>query len=425
MPKSNPRTSSGRYVRRLTSGTLAVIMAGGRGERLRDLTSNRCKPAAPFGGKFRIIDFPLSNCVNSGIRQIFLMTQYKGQSLIQHVQRGWSYLRGEFGEFIDVVPAQQQIGEHWYRGTADCVYQNLDLIRAHRPKHVLVLAGDHIYKMDYGPMVAYHVEKGADITVGVVEVSRDKAREFGVLSVTEWNRVTKFAEKPQDPESIPGRPDVALASMGIYVFNGRLLEKLLMEDAKVADSKHDFGRNIIPPAIDTLQVFAYPFTDVKTRAQNYWRDVGTVDAYYDANIELVHVAPELNLYDEEWPIWTYQAHVPSAKFILDEDGRRGMAINSIVSGACIISGAVINQSLLFSNVRVNERSSVYRSVVLPNVKIGTGCTIRQAILDEGCEVPDGMQIGVDRGADAARFHVTEGGVVLVTPEMLQRSIAGA
>jgi glucose-1-phosphate adenylyltransferase len=425
MPKPNPRTSSGRYVSRLTSGTVAVIMAGGRGERLRDLTINRCKPATPFGGKFRIIDFPLSNCVNSGIRQIFIMTQYKGQSLIQHVQRGWSYLRGEFGEFIDVVPAQQQIGEHWYRGTADCVYQNLDLIRTHRPKHVLVLAGDHIYKMDYGPMVAYHVEKGADITVGVVEVSRDKAREFGVLSVTEWNRVTKFAEKPQDPECIPGRPDVALASMGIYIFNGRLLEKLLIEDAKNPGSKHDFGRNVIPPAIDSLQVFAYPFTDVKTRAQNYWRDVGTVDAYYDANIELVHVAPELNLYDEEWPIWTYQAHVPSAKFILDEDGRRGMAINSIVSGACIISGAVINQSLLFSNVRVDERSNVFRSVVLPNVKIGTGCTIRQAILDEGCEVPDGMQIGVDRGADAARFHVTENGVALVTPEMLQRSIVGA
>jgi glucose-1-phosphate adenylyltransferase len=425
MPKPNPRTSSGRYVSRLTSGTLAVIMAGGRGERLRDLTANRCKPATPFGGKFRIIDFPLSNCVNSGIRQIFIMTQYKGQSLIQHVQRGWSYLRGEFGEFVDVVPAQQQIGEHWYLGTADCVYQNLDLIRTHRPKHVLVLAGDHIYKMDYGPMVAYHVEKGADITVGVVEVSLDKAREFGVLSVTEWNRVTKFAEKPQEPESIPGRPDVALASMGIYVFNGRLLEKLLVEDAKLESSKHDFGRNIIPPSIDTLQVFAYPFTDVKTRAQNYWRDVGTVDAYYEANIELVHVAPELNLYDEEWPIWTYQAHVPSAKFILDEDGRRGMAINSIVSGACIISGAVINQSLLFSNVRVDERSNVYRAVVLPNVKIGAGCTIRKAILDEGCEVPDGMQIGLDRSADAARFHVTEGGVVLVTPEMLQRSIASA
>jgi glucose-1-phosphate adenylyltransferase len=425
MVKPNPRTSSGRYVSRLTSGALAVIMAGGRGERLRDLTVNRCKPATPFGGKFRIIDFPLSNCVNSGIRQIFIMTQYKGQSLIQHVQRGWSYLRGEFGEFIDVVPAQQQIGEHWYRGTADCVYQNLELIRAHRPKHVLILAGDHIYKMDYGPMVAYHVEKGADITVGVVEVPLDKAREFGVLSVTEWNRVTKFAEKPQDPEPIPGRPEVALASMGIYVFNSRLLERLLVEDAKAADSKHDFGRNIIPPAIETLQVFAYPFTDVKTRAQNYWRDVGTVDAFYEANIELVHVAPELNLYDEEWPIWTYQQHVPSAKFILDEDGRRGTAINSIVSGACIISGAVINQSLLFSNVRVDERSNVFRAVVLPNVKIGMGCTIRQAILDEGCEVPDGMQIGVDRGADAARFHVTEGGVVLVTPEMLQRSAPAA
>ena len=424
MAKKSPRAASGRYVSRLTSGALAVVMAGGRGERLHDLTLNRCKPATPFGGKFRIIDFVLSNCVNSGIRQIFLMTQYKGQSLIQHVQRGWSYLRGEFGEFVDVVPAQQQVGAHWYRGTADCVFQNLDLIRSHRPKHVLVLAGDHIYKMDYGPMVAYHVEKGADITVGVVEVSRDKAREFGVLSVTEWNRVTKFAEKPQQPEPIPGRPDVALASMGIYVFNGKLLDKLLVEDARDPKSSHDFGRNIIPPAIDNLQVFAYPFTDVKTRAQNYWRDVGTVDAYYEANLELVHVAPELNLYDEEWPIWTYQLQQPSAKFVLDEDGRRGMAINSIVSGGCIISGAIVNQSLLFSNVHVDERSSVYRTVVLPNVKIGAGCTIRKAILDEGCEVPDGTQIGVDPVADAARFHITEGGVVLVTQEKLHPTAAG-
>ena len=425
MQRQPARASYGRFVSRLTSGTLAIVMAGGRGERLKGLTVNRCKPAVPFGGKFRIIDFVLSNCVNSGIRQISILTQYKQQPLIQHVQQGWSYLRGEFGEFVEVIPAQQQIGEMWYRGTADALYQNLDLIRAHRPKHVLVLAGDHIYKMDYGPMVAYHVEKGADITVGVVEVPLEKAREFGVLSVTEWNRVTKFAEKPRDPEPIPGRTDVALASMGIYVFNGRLLEKLLTEDARVADSKHDFGRNIIPPAIDTLQVFAYPFTDVKTRAQNYWRDVGTVDAYYEANLELVHVAPELNLYDEEWPIWTYQLHSPSAKFVLDEDGRRGMALNSIVSGGCIISGAIINQSLLFSNVRVEERSHVHRAVVLPNVKIGTGCTIRQAILDEGCEVPDGTQIGVDRGADADRFHVTEGGVVLVTPEMLHRGVAGA
>jgi glucose-1-phosphate adenylyltransferase len=423
MARQHTRASSGRYVSRLTSGALAVIMAGGRGERLRDLTLNRCKPATPFGGKFRIVDFVLSNCVNSGIRQIFIMTQYKGQSLIQHVERGWGYLRGEFGEFIDVVPAQQQIGAHWYRGTADCVYQNLDLIRAHRPKYVLVLAGDHIYKMDYGPMMAYHVEKGADVTVGVVEMPVDKAKEFGVLSSTEWNRVTKFTEKPQDPEPIPGRPEIALASMGIYVFNAQLLEKLLVEDAQNEQSAHDFGKNIIPPAIDTLQVFAYPFTDVKTRAQNYWRDVGTVDAYYEANIELVHVAPELNLYDEEWPIWTYQTHQPPAKFVLDEDGRRGMAINSMVSGGCIISGALVNQSLLYSNVRIDERSQIYRSVILPNVRVHERCQIQQAILDEGCDVPAGTIIGIDRAADAARFHVTENGVVLVTPEMLLRTVA--
>jgi glucose-1-phosphate adenylyltransferase len=422
MLRNQPRASSGRYVSRLTSGALAVVMAGGRGERLRDLTLHRCKPATPFGGKFRIVDFVLSNCVNSGIRQIYVMTQYKAQSLIEHVQRGWSYLRGEFGEFVDVVPAQQQIGPYWYRGTADCVYQNIELIRQHRPKHVLVLAGDHIYKMDYGPMIASHVEKGADITVGVVEVSRPTAQAFGVLSVTEWNRVTKFTEKPAEPDSIPGRPDTALASMGIYVFNAKLLEHLLIEDAKRADTAHDFGRNVIPAAIDTMQVFAYPFTDVKTRAQSYWRDVGTVDAYYEANIELVYVAPELNLYDEEWPIWTYQAHLPPAKFVLDEEGRRGLAVNSMVAGGCIISGAYVDQSLLYSNVRVDERSAVHRSVVLPNVKIGRGCLIRNAILDEGCEIPDGSQIGVDRDADTARFSVTDRGVVLVTTDMLHRSV---
>jgi glucose-1-phosphate adenylyltransferase len=421
MAKQQSRASSGRYVSRLTSGTLAVVMAGGRGERLKHLTAHRCKPATPFGGKFRIIDFVLSNCVNSGIRQIFMMTQYKAQSLIQHVQRGWSYLRGEFGEFIDVVPAQQQIGPHWYRGTADCVYQNIEMIRALRPKHVLVLAGDHIYKMDYGPMIAYHVEKGADITVGVVEVPRERAVDFGVLSATEWNRVTKFAEKPREPDPIPGRPDVALASMGIYVFNSRLLEKLLLADAQDDASDHDFGRNVIPAAIETLNVVAYPFTDIQTRAQNYWRDVGTVDAFYDANIELVHVAPELNLYDEEWPIWTYQLHQPPAKFVLDEDGRRGTAINSMVSGGAIISGAHVDQSLLFSNVRVEERSHIFRSVILPRVKIGAGCEIRKAILDEGCEIPDGTTIGVDRDIDAARFHVTDSGVVLVTADMLAKT----
>src|SRR6186713_2212755 len=267
MAKSS-RTSSGRYVSRLTRNTLAVIMAGGRGERLKHLTDFRCKPATPFGGKFRIVDFVLSNCVNSGIRKICLLTQYKGQSLIQHVQRGWSYLRGEFGEFIDVVPAQQQVGKHWYRGTADSVYQNLEYVRQHHPKHVLVLAGDHIYKMDYGPMIAYHVEKGADITVGVVEVPVPDAREFGVLSVTEWNRVTRFTEKPANPEPMPGNPDGALASMGIYVFNAQLLEQLLTEDAADETSSHDFGKNVIPRAIEALQVFAYPFRNVRTKAQN-------------------------------------------------------------------------------------------------------------------------------------------------------------
>jgi len=412
------RTSSGRYVSRLTGGTLAMIMAGGRGERLRGLTEHRCKPATPFGGKFRIVDFVLSNCVNSGIRKIALLTQYKGQSLIQHVQRGWSYLRGEFGEFIDVIPAQQQVGKHWYRGTADSVYQNLDVIRQHRPKHVLVLAGDHIYKMDYGPMIAYHVEKGADITVGVVEVPIADAREFGVLSVTEWNRVMKFTEKPREPEPMPGRSDVALASMGIYVFNTSLLEQMLAEDAADETSAHDFGKNIIPKAIEKLQVFAYPFRNVKTRAQNYWRDVGTVDAFYEANIELVHVAPELNVYDEEWPIWTYQVQQPPAKFVLDDGQRIGMAVNSMVAGGCIISGAVVRESLLFSMVRVDEGSRIERSVIMPSVHISRNCVIRNAIIDEHCDIPEGMQIGVDPVADRERFDVTPKGVVLVTPDRL-------
>jgi glucose-1-phosphate adenylyltransferase len=394
-------------------------MAGGRGERLGGLTAHRCKPATPFGGKFRIIDFVLSNCVNSGIRQISVLTQYKAQSLIQHVQRGWGFLRGEFGEFVEVVPAQQQIAGHWYLGTADAVYQNLELILSHRPKHVLVLAGDHIYKMDYGPMIAYHVEKGADITVGVVEVPVDEARAFGVMTTTEWNRVTKFSEKPAHPDPMPGRPEVALASMGIYVFNTRLLEKLLLEDASNAGSHHDFGKDIIPASIDARQVFAYPFQDVKTRAQNYWRDVGTIDAFYDANLELVHVNPELNIYDEEWPIWTYQVQQPPAKFVLDDVDRRGHAINSMLAGGCIVSGAEVRSSLLFSNVRVDERTQIDRSVILPHVKIGAGSIVRRAIIDEGCELPPGSRIGVDPVADRERFHVTEKGVVLVTPDLLR------
>jgi glucose-1-phosphate adenylyltransferase len=420
MARALPRSLSGRYVSRLTSGTLAVIMAGGRGERLRDLTAHRSKPATPFGGKFRIIDFVLSNCVNSGIRKIYVMTQYKGQSLIQHLQRGWGYLRGEFGEFVDAVPAQQQLGPHWYRGTADCVYQNLDLIRVHNPKHVLVLAGDHIYKMDYGPMIALHEEKGADITIGVVQVPLASAREFGVLAVGEGNRVQRFDEKPTQPAPMPGKPEVALASMGIYVFNASLLEKLLTKDATDPSSAHDFGRNIIPGAIQNLNVLAYPFTDVKTSAQSYWRDVGTVDAFYDANIELVHVAPELNLYDEEWPIWTYQPQQPPAKFVLDEQGRRGMAVNSMVAGGCIVSGALVEQSMLFSNVRLEERSQLFRTVAMANAHVGARCRIRNAILDIGCEIAADTDIGYDAQRDRERFHVTERGIVLVTADMLQK-----
>jgi glucose-1-phosphate adenylyltransferase len=418
-PEQQRQFAPRRYLSRLTRGTLAVIMAGGRGERLRDLTEDRCKPATPFGGKFRIVDFVLSNCVNSGIRQVSVLTQYKAHSLVQHIQRGWGYLRGEFGEFVEIIPAQQRLGPEWYQGTADALWQNMEIIRAHRPLHVLVLAGDHIYKMDYGPMIGLHVEKEADITVGVVEVPLDRAKEFGVLTVDESNRVLRFDEKPQNPEPVPGRPDIALASMGIYVFNPKLLERLLRADAEDPTSVHDFGKNVIPDAIDKLRVFAYPFEDVRTKAQNYWRDVGTVDAYYDANMELVRVSPELNIYDEQWPIWTYQEQLPPAKFVFDDPDRRGAAIDSMVSGGCIISGSRVTRSLLFSNVRVSDYSTIEQSVVLPRVRVGERCVIRRAIIDEGALVPDGMQIGVDPAADKERFYVTESGVVLVTAAMLR------
>ena len=408
-----------RYLSRLTRGTLAIVMAGGRGERLKQLTEDRCKPATPFGGKFRIVDFVLSNCLNSGIRQMSVLTQYKAHSLIQHIQRGWGYLRGEFGEFVEIIPAQQRHGLEWYQGTADSLWQNMDIIKAHRPLHVLVLAGDHIYKMDYGPMIGFHVEKEADITVGVVEVPVERAREFGVMTVDASNRVRRFQEKPLAPETVPGRPEVALASMGIYVFNPKLLEKLLRTDAEDPASAHDFGKNIIPAAIDNLSVYAYPFEDVRTKAQNYWRDVGTVDAYYDANMELVRVSPELNIYDEQWPIWTYQEQLPPAKFVFDDDDRRGIAVDSMVSGGCIIAGSRVSNSLLFSNVRVHDRSEVDRSVVLPRVRIGERCVIRNAIVDEGTTVPDDTRVGVDPAADAERFSVTEGGIVLVTSAMLR------
>lgn len=413
------RNNTGRYVSRLTSGTLAVVMAGGRGERLKALTLHRCKPATPFGGKFRIIDFVLSNCVNSGIRQIAVLTQYKAQSLIQHIQRGWSYLRGEFGEFVELIPAQQQIGEMWYRGTADAVYQNLDFIRAHRPTHVLVLAGDHIYKMDYGPMIAYHEQCEAAITVGVVDVPVERANEFGIVTTDDTNRIVKFSEKPRDPDPIPGQPGLARASMGIYVIGTERLERMLSEDALNESSKHDFGKDIIPPAIDKMRVFAYPFQDVETRAQSYWRDVGNLDAFYEANMELVALNPELNVYDHQWPIWTYQAQQPPAKFVLDEEGRRGMAVNSMIAGGCIISGAYVSQSLLSTDVRIEDGSRVENSVILPSVSIGRHCTIRRCIIDENCTIPDGTRIGYDPDADRKRFWTTRGGIVLVTADMMK------
>ncbi|MET0101275.1 MAG: glucose-1-phosphate adenylyltransferase [Sedimenticola sp.] len=407
-----------RFVSRLTKKTLALILAGGRGSRLKHLTKWRSKPAVPFGGKFRIIDFPLSNCINSGIRQVGVLTQYKAHTLILHLQKGWSFLRGEFGEFVEILPAQQRIENTWYTGTADAVYQNLDIIRNHQSDYVLVLAGDHIYRMDYGTMIAHHVESGADMTVGCIEVDLEKAREFGVMSVDDEGRVIEFSEKPDNPQPMPGNDNAALASMGIYVFNTGFLFEQLIKDADTPNSSHDFGKDIIPDVIEKYRVMAYAFQDPKSGKQAYWRDVGTVDAFWAANLELIGVTPELNLYDESWPIWTYQEQLPPAKFIFDDDDRRGMAVDSMVSGGCIISGAVVRNSLLFSNVRINSFSEVNDSVILPGVEIGRNCRITKAVIDRGCEIPEGTVIGEDPEADAKRFHLSEGGVVLVTPEML-------
>jgi glucose-1-phosphate adenylyltransferase len=407
-----------RYDRRLTRSTLALILAGGRGSRLRQLTLWRAKPAVPFGGKFRIIDFPLSNCLNSGIRMIGVLTQYKAHSLIQHIQNGWSFLRGEFKEFIELLPAQQRIEDSWYSGTADAVYQNLDIIRTHKPDYVMILAGDHVYKMDYGPMIAHHVDSGADMTVGGIEVPLKEAKAFGVLSVDAEGRVTEFVEKPPEPQPMPGAPHTALASMGIYVFNTAFLYEQLIKDADSTYSTHDFGHDIIPQLIDKYRVSCYPFRDSLLEQSAYWRDVGTIDSFWQANLELIGVIPELNLYDEHWPIWTYQEQLPPAKFVFDDDDRRGMALDSMVSGGCLISGATVRHSLLFSNVRVNSYAALQDVVVLPNAQIGRKCRITRAIIDKWCDIPDGMVIGEDPEKDAERFHVSPGGIVLVTPEML-------
>jgi glucose-1-phosphate adenylyltransferase len=425
-PGADPET--GRFVRQLTRESFALVLAGGRGSRLMHLTSERAKPAVPFGGKFRIIDFTLSNCVNAGVRRIGIATQYKAHSLIRHIQRGWSFLDGRFDEFVQLLPAQQQVEESWYRGTADAAFQNIGVLRRHSPRYVLVLAGDHIYKMDYSGMLAAHVTTGADMSVGCVEAPLRDASSLGVITADESGRVRAFVEKPAQAQPLPGKPDRVLASMGIYVFNAEFLYEQATRDADERGSTHDFGRDLIPHIVPRYRVHAYPFADGCVGTQPggaaYWRDVGTVDAYWEANIELTKVVPELNLYDRDWPIWTHQEQLPPAKFVLDEGDRHGMALDSLVSGGCVVSGAIVRRSLLFSDVRVDNYGLVEDSVVLPQVRIGRNAVLKRVILDRGCSIPDGAVIGADPVADARRYHVTERGITLVTPAMLGQATYG-
>ena len=416
-----------RFVSRLTKNTYAMVLAGGRGSRLYQLTDWRAKPAVPFGGKFRIIDFVLSNCVNSGIRRIGIATQYKSHSLIRHIQYGWSFLNGQFGEFVNLLPAQQRTDEiHWYQGTADAVYQNMDILREANPDFVLILAGDHVYKMDYGKLLAFHVENKADMTVACLEVPVADATAFGVMGVDEHSRVIEFHEKLANPPHMPGKPDKSLASMGIYVFNTRFLFEQLIRDADDPHSAHDFGKDLIPYMVPRYRVFAQSFerscVGMGNGKESYWRDVGTIDAYWEANMELTKVIPDLNMYDQEWPIWTHQEQLPPAKFVFDDDGRRGMAIDSLVSGGCIISGSAVRRSLLFSDVRVDEYCNIEDSVLLPKVHVGHHVTLKRAIVDKSCKIPDGLEVGVNPEEDRRRFHVSPNGVTLITPEMLGQKV---
>ena len=413
-------TRDSRFISRLTKETLVLIMAGGRGSRLMQLTNDRAKPCVPFGGKFRIIDFALSNCINSGLRRIGVLTQYKSHSLLRHLQHGWGFLRGQFGEFVELLPAEQRTeSSSWYAGTADAVYQNIEFILAHEPRQVLVLAGDHIYKMDYGRMLAQHARSNAKVTIGCLQVPRMEATEFGVMQVDADGRVIGFQEKPSDPRGMPHQPDQALASMGIYVFDALYLLNFLRRDAGISESSHDFGKDIVPQAIHDGAVYAHVFTELTDHdKQGYWRDVGTVDSYWKANLELVDVVPELDLYDQSWPVWTDQPQLPPAKFVFDDDHARGMATDSIVCGGCIVSGARVRRSLLFTRSRVEAGSDIEESLLLPGVRVGRDCVIRKAIIDEDCVVPDGSRIGCDPETDRQRFHVSKGGVTLVTRDML-------
>jgi glucose-1-phosphate adenylyltransferase len=416
-----------RFISQLTRNTFAMILAGGRGSRLHQLTNWRSKPAVPFGGKFRIIDFTLSNCVNSGIRRVGVATQYKAQSLIRHLQLGWSFLDGRLNEFIEIMPAQQQVNEsQWYRGTADAVYQNLREIRHAHPEYVLVLSGDHIYRMDYGRLLAAHVERNADVTVACIEVPLEEAKGFGVMAVNEEQRITSFEEKPAAPQPMEGRPDMALASMGIYVFNARFLFEQLQRDADDPKSSHDFGKDVIPHCVKRYRTFAHSFSDSHVGDAGkpaYWRDVGTLDAYWEANMDLIQVTPHLNLYDSNWPIWTWQEQQPPGKFVFDDETRRGMAVDSMISGGCIVSGSMVRRSMLFSGVYVHSFSLIEDSIVLPNVNIGRHCVLKKCIIDKNCDIPQGMQIGVDPAADRKRFHVTDSGITLVSRDMLGQDVS--
>jgi glucose-1-phosphate adenylyltransferase len=415
-----------RYVSRLTRNTYAIILAGGKGSRLHELTNWRAKPALFFGGKFRIIDFPLSNCINSGVRRVGVVTQYKAHSLIKHLVRGWGHFKKELGEGVEILPASQRYSDNWYMGTADAVFQNIDIIRGEIPEYVMVLSGDHVYRQDYGDMLAWHAETNADMTVSCMEVPIEEAAgNFGVMSVDRDNRILAFHEKPAQPQSVPDNPANCLASMGNYVFKTEFLFEQLRKDAGNAQSDHDFGKNIIPSIISDHKVFAYRFADPADGTKAYWRDVGTLDSFWQANMELVEPTPSLNLYDPRWPIWTFQEQLPPAKFVFDDDDRRGMAIDSMVSSGCIISGSSVRKSLLFSNVRVHSYSEIEQAVVLPDVEIRRHCKLKKVIIDRGCVIPEGSVIGHDRNEDIRRgFRVTAKGVTLVTREMLGQTVGG-
>ncbi|EDQ01815.1 glucose-1-phosphate adenylyltransferase [Shewanella benthica] len=415
MPNPSPR-----YISNITRDTYAIILAGGRGSRLHELTAWRAKPSLYFGGKFRIIDFPLSNCINSGIRRVGVVTQYKSHSLIRHIMQGWGHFKKELGESVEILPASQRFSENWYQGTADAVFQNMDIIRHEMPKYVMILSGDHVYRMDYAGILAAHSESGADMTVSCFEVPvAEAAGVFGVVEVDEKQRILGFEEKPEVPKHLPDSPETCLASMGNYVFNTEFLFEQLKKDARNENSERDFGKDIIPAIIQEHNVFAYPFCSDFNDQKAYWRDVGTLDSFWQANMELLSPTPPLNLYDAKWPIWTYQEQLPPAKFVFDDDDRRGMTLDSIVSGGCIISGATVRRSVLFNEVRICSYSLVEGAVILPDVVVQRHCKIKNVILDRGCIIPEGTVIGYDHVHDRKRgFRVSEKGVVLVTRDML-------